>query len=167
VLWLFCAVVFKYETANVTLVLQAGCPQNQEQYIHRLGRTARAGANGRGILLLCPFESFFLKSKTICDLPIQPYELDSSLAVSDVVLDGALAKISDEAKTQAWQGEFLGLLQTSLTLSVAWIGFYKAIVRGMKPPALVELADEFAFETCKYVGDGVKSPPVSSLLAVQ
>jgi len=38
------------------LVIQIGLPSTREQYIHRLGRTARAGKSGEGLLLLAPHE---------------------------------------------------------------------------------------------------------------
>ena len=37
---------------DVTLVAQVGQPSSKEQYIHRLGRTARAGKAGQGVLIL-------------------------------------------------------------------------------------------------------------------
>jgi ATP-dependent RNA helicase MSS116 len=40
---------------------QIGIPSSREQYIHRLGRTARAGRSGRGVLLLMPEEQHFLR----------------------------------------------------------------------------------------------------------
>lgn len=46
---------------NVTHVYQAGLPSEKAQYIHRLGRTARAGADGSGTLLLTRKESGFAK----------------------------------------------------------------------------------------------------------
>lgn len=45
---------------DVTAVIQIGMPESRDQYIHRLGRTARAGKDGVGILVLFPFESRFL-----------------------------------------------------------------------------------------------------------
>ena len=45
-----------------------GLPASREQYIHRLGRTGRKGKEGEGILLLAPWEEFFLS--TARDLPI-------------------------------------------------------------------------------------------------
>lgn len=43
-------------------------PADRQQYIHRLGRTGRKGKEGQGILLLAPWEEFFLS--TIKDLPV-------------------------------------------------------------------------------------------------
>lgn len=40
---------------DVTFVLQVGLT-DREQYTHRLGRTARAGKGGAGMLLLMDFE---------------------------------------------------------------------------------------------------------------
>jgi len=45
-----------------------GLPSDREQYIHRLGRTGRKGKEGEGVLLLAPWEEYFLSS--VKDLPI-------------------------------------------------------------------------------------------------
>ena len=42
---------------DVTQVIQIGLPESRENYIHRLGRTARAGKEGKGLLVMFPFES--------------------------------------------------------------------------------------------------------------
>lgn len=55
---------------GVSLVVQIGVPSSREQYIHRLGRTGRAGKDGEGIIVLAPFETPFVKDD-IGDLPIQ------------------------------------------------------------------------------------------------
>ena len=55
-------------------------PADQAQYIHRVGRTARAGKQGQAVLLLHDFERFFLRS--IAELPveqIQPTPLQVTL----------------------------------------------------------------------------------------
>jgi ATP-dependent RNA helicase MSS116 len=49
--------------------IQMGLPSDREQYIHRLGRTGRKGKEGQGLLLLAPWEEFFLAD--VQDLPIK------------------------------------------------------------------------------------------------
>ena len=49
---------------GVTLVVQYGIPSNREQYIHRIGRTGRAGREGQGILMVSPFEQHFINHLT-------------------------------------------------------------------------------------------------------
>ena len=41
--------------------MQYGAPSSQEGYIHRVGRTGRAGSEGEAVLLLLPFEQKVLK----------------------------------------------------------------------------------------------------------
>lgn len=48
-------------TSAVSNFFQVGLPSSREQYIHRLGRTARAGKQGHGIILLAPFEKVHMK----------------------------------------------------------------------------------------------------------
>ncbi len=55
-------------TMPLHALLQVGMPADQAQYIHRVGRTARAGKQGQAILLLHDFEQFFLR--TIQELPV-------------------------------------------------------------------------------------------------
>ncbi|QDS75100.1 hypothetical protein FKW77_007127 [Venturia effusa] len=56
---------------DVGLVAQVGLPPSSEQYIHRVGRTARAGKSGRATILLTKAESFFLNGNKT--LPITPH----------------------------------------------------------------------------------------------
>lgn len=48
---------------------QVGIPSDREQYIHRLGRTGHLSKRGKGILLLAPFEEYFLN--VLKDLPLE------------------------------------------------------------------------------------------------
>ncbi|KAJ7241959.1 P-loop containing nucleoside triphosphate hydrolase protein [Mycena haematopus] len=108
---------------GVTLILQSGLPPNSEQYIHRLGRTARAGASGRGIIILDKDETFFLRDRTIAGLGITPvpqvptpglYHLtEAELAGPTAEIAKAVTLVSAEAKAQAYRA-FLGVYQTSL-----------------------------------------------------
>lgn len=54
---------------NVTHVIQIGLPRERESYIHRLGRTGRAGKEGEGWLILTPFERNELRRR-LRDLPL-------------------------------------------------------------------------------------------------
>ncbi|KAF9489587.1 DEAD-domain-containing protein [Pleurotus eryngii] len=70
---------------GVTRVIQVGIPSGAEQYVHRVGRTGRAGrTNGRGDLVLLPWEVSFvtwqltkvpLKPLTVSELKAQVTEL--------------------------------------------------------------------------------------------
>lgn len=56
---------------NVTHVIQVGLPRDRESYIHRIGRTARAGKEGEGWLLLTPFEKHEYR-KRLRNLELEP-----------------------------------------------------------------------------------------------
>jgi ATP-dependent RNA helicase MSS116 len=98
---------------NVGLVVQLGLPSSREQYIHRVGRTARAGKDGRAVLVLFEKESFFPAiNKT---LPIQPYPVDitAKLPEHTATIDRAFTQVEEEAKAKAYQA-FLGYNKTFL-----------------------------------------------------
>jgi len=65
---------------GVTRVIQVGMPKGTDVYVHRVGRTGRAGTLGRGDLVLLPWETSFvtwqmngipLKSVTINEMQSQ------------------------------------------------------------------------------------------------
>lgn len=51
-------------------MIQFGLPESRDQYIHRLGRTGRAGKDGKGLLVLSPFESQFISELKDIDVPV-------------------------------------------------------------------------------------------------
>lgn len=55
---------------NVTHVIQVGLPRDRESYIHRLGRTGRAGKEGEGWLLVTPFDAQEVRRR-LRGLPLQ------------------------------------------------------------------------------------------------
>ena len=115
---------------DVTLVIQVGLPSSREQYIHRLGRTARAGKTGEGLLLLAPHEAFF--ARQLKDLPISdaPAQVDPNTAH---VVSQALARVDVRTKEQAY---------------VAWLGFYNGSCgkMGWSKEVLVQNANRYALE---------------------
>ena len=114
---------------DVTLVVQMGVPSNREQYIHRLGRTGRAGKKGEGVLVLSPEESFFAK-KDIADLPLSVLE-DRATPEDARAVSAAMSRVSDKTKAQTYS---------------AWLGFYKPFCRKMNlsPAELVRVANFLA-----------------------
>ncbi|KAF7338780.1 hypothetical protein MSAN_02200500 [Mycena sanguinolenta] len=78
---------------GVTRVIQVGIPGGREQYIHRVGRTGRAGGAGRGDLVLLPWEIGFVTWQ-LTDVPLKP------LAVNELTEQiRTLSNKCDEDKT--------------------------------------------------------------------
>lgn len=113
---------------DVTLVIQMGLPADRQQYIHRLGRTGRKGKEGEGILLLAPWEEFFLS--TIKDLPISSGSVPSVDPETRKKVERALSHVDMKSKEAAYQ---------------AWLGYYNSNSKvGRDKHRLVELANEFS-----------------------
>ncbi|XVF33184.1 hypothetical protein REPUB_Repub17cG0146700 [Reevesia pubescens] len=113
---------------DVTLVMQVGLPADRDQYIHRLGRTGRKGKEGQGILLLAPWEEFFLSS--IKDLPITKAPLPSVDPDTKKKVERAVSNVEMKSKESAYQ---------------AWLGYYSSAKQvGRDKYRLVELANEFS-----------------------
>ena len=56
---------------GVTRIIQVGISGSTEQYVHRIGRTGRAGTGGRGDLVLLPWEMGFVPAQ-LSDMPLKP-----------------------------------------------------------------------------------------------
>lgn len=113
---------------DVTLVIQVGLPADRQQYIHRLGRTGRKGKEGEGVLLLSPWEEFFLSA--IKDLPISKTPAPSIDPDTEKKVERALCHVEMKNKEAAYQ---------------AWLGYYNSNKTvGKDKYRLVELANEFS-----------------------
>ncbi|KFK25225.1 hypothetical protein AALP_AA8G083700 [Arabis alpina] len=113
---------------DVSLVVQMGLPSDREQYIHRLGRTGRKGKEGEGVLLLAPWEEYFMSS--VKDLPINKASLPPIDPEAVKKVQRGLSQVEMKNKEAAYQ---------------AWLGYYKSqkmIARDTT--RLVELANEFS-----------------------
>ncbi|KAA6416076.1 MAG: ATP-dependent RNA helicase mss116 [Lasallia pustulata] len=135
---------------NVTCVIQVGLPTDGEQYVHRVGRTARADKDGRAVILLTQAETFFLNTNR--QLPIEPYE--HTVAIKEDKKAAATAaqimatNIDAKAKQKAYS---------------AYLGFMKASINKMKltSAALVTMANQLAV-----LGMGCPEPPELDKLTV-
>lgn len=103
---------------NVSLVVQVGIPSSRDQYIHRLGRTGRAGKDGEGILVLAPFEKPFIE-KAIGDLPVHnlvPPKFDEEYRTETArLLDFAVKKVDPEFFRDVYTA-FLGFCKSTIHL---------------------------------------------------
>lgn len=114
---------------NVTYVLQVGVPMNPEvrllfhaclfefasafthalfypdplkqQYVHRLGRTARAGAEGRGSLVLTEDELPFLSKPQMRKLPLKAANNLAGLDEMREIMKAAMGRVAGDKKGQA------------------------------------------------------------------
>lgn len=122
---------------DVTLVIQVGIPTDREQYIHRLGRTGREGKEGEGILLLAPWEEYFLHE--IGDLPLEKVPLPHLDPDMKLKMEDSLKRIDSSVKEAAYH---------------AWLGYYNSVREiGRDKTTLVELANQF----CESIG--LQNPP--------
>lgn len=97
---------------DVTLVVQYGSPDSQETYIHRLGRTGRAGRRGKGLQVVLPFEKDNIAELTRRGITEAPQLLDSIRNDSDKHIQSALRTIrsGDALLTPAAQGAYRSFL---------------------------------------------------------
>ncbi|XP_061373739.1 probable DEAD-box ATP-dependent RNA helicase 48 [Gastrolobium bilobum] len=113
---------------DVTLVIQVGIPPDREQYIHRLGRTGREGKEGEGILLIAPWEEYFLDE--IKDLPLKKFHLPDIDPQTKLKVERSMAKIDNDIKEAAYH---------------AWLGYYNSIREiGREKTTIAELASQFS-----------------------
>ncbi|KAK9768515.1 hypothetical protein K7432_000793 [Basidiobolus ranarum] len=126
---------------GVSLVVQAGTPSSREQYIHRVGRTGRAGKEGEGVLLIAPYETNFLKG--VSDLPIEKSSAFTALAEApetDKTVNKAL-KIVDPV-----------LIEDSYRAHLGYLTSRAQDLHFPKPETLL-IANDY------YKGFGVEQPP--------
>lgn len=122
---------------GVSHVFQVGLPPDKESYIHRLGRTARADAEGRGILVLAEAEKGFLNQ--LHKIKIQEYPSPLRYSLEDI--EPALAEIDN--KSRVYQ---------------AWLGYYKTHMKTLRWSAT-----ELVREANKFALDGLDCPEVPGL----
>ncbi len=119
---------------DVSLVLQVGLPLDSDAYTHRVGRTARAGKDGRAIILLTQAESFWLRANR--QFPIQPFPssdrvMNETGSANQII--SVLQDVNPDTKRKAYS---------------AYLGFMKGFLNKMKmqPVDLVRMANTLALQ---------------------
>ncbi|CEG40794.1 dead deah box rna [Plasmopara halstedii] len=120
---------------DVSLVLQVGFT-DRDQYIHRLGRTARAGMTGKGILILSEFETVVLDN--LADLPL----IQSTTYSPDMLMPSQLKTLKVVKSLKS----FSELDRSAQQSYQAWLGFYNTQMKRLKlnPERLVQLAADYS-----------------------
>ncbi|KAM0718751.1 hypothetical protein Q7P37_005822 [Cladosporium fusiforme] len=143
---------------NVTHVIQMGLPSSVEQYIHRIGRTARAGKEGEGWLILNQIEDQEARYRFGGKIPLK----------RDTTIETASLDLTQEAQVTPSAGKILNMVQGALRRvePLEKIKAYKALLgvyqwygrKGVLIDALNDLTR---------VGWSMKSPPAIAPMLAQ
>jgi ATP-dependent RNA helicase MSS116 len=128
---------------DVTLVIQVGLT-SREQYIHRLGRTARAGKGGDGVILCFSAEEPVLRAE-LNDMPLNT----TTVTAFGTHVNGTSVQPDDLAGKvrRIIQGGPQGDMRESAQQAwAAWLGFYNGYQKKLRwvPKELVAVSKTFA-----------------------
>ncbi|KAJ6788963.1 hypothetical protein PWT90_04200 [Aphanocladium album] len=124
---------------GVTTVFQVGIPSEKQSYIHRLGRTARADAEGKGIFLIAEDESFFPRW-TLKEINFVPQDADVS---AEPEVARIMERMDDEEKAQVYK---------------AWLGYYNNHMKGLRWDK-----EELVRQANTYARDGLGTPETPTI----
>ncbi len=105
---------------RVAMVINIGLPRKYEDYIHRVGRTARAGSSGRAVTLYKLHEAEKLLEFTSA----KPDSLEKLAAVTTVGLDAKMRTVAiyGGRKDKLRPGDILGVLCKEIGLPKEGVG---------------------------------------------
>eukprot|EP00439_Symbiodinium_sp_Y106_P029903 s7446_g3.t1 len=150
---------------NVTLVLQFGAPATREMYIHRVGRTARAGKSGQAVLILGELESSFLTA--VQDLPIRQHERAEELKrVNELIkaLFGASASHSGSRPLEPELQATTSWLASAPLRAAASAAFASLLVHYKATHRILHMEDDAVIQAASdlLLGCGLVDQPVIS-----
>ncbi|KAH8274216.1 hypothetical protein KR018_008235 [Drosophila ironensis] len=132
------------DVPDVKLVVQYTPPQTTADFVHRVGRTARAGRKGRAVLFLAPSEAQFVRHLEKKRIRIQQGDMYAYLQA--LLPKDAEAKTVQEAASNL-QHKFQSLLEDDRELHdksckafVSWMKFYSTFPKELKPVFNVRVA---------------------------
>ena len=143
---------------DVTHVVQVGTASDRETYIHRLGRTGRAGKSGEGLLLLLPEEKAWLS------VDLRGIDIPPDAALQNVIDNGTTDL--QAAMPEVFQRGGLELEEKAVKAYRSLLGWYKQAFGTLRVPEsdnlVVHTVNSFAKQA------GLKTlPPTSPKLAQQ
>ncbi|KAJ2493890.1 hypothetical protein IWW37_000276 [Coemansia sp. RSA 2050] len=142
---------------DVSLVVQVGVPSESDAYIHRLGRTGRAGKSGEGVILLNPVEMAFLKH--LKGIPVKQSEKYTPEYINslDGFAGGAIAHLAPR-----WEAVLVNTeMERVQDAFVAMVGFYQGHLDMIGEPRGQDIIDASASILKPF---NAPQPPLPSLL---
>jgi ATP-dependent RNA helicase DeaD len=125
------------DVERVSHVVNFDVPTDSESYVHRIGRTGRAGRKGEAILFINPRERHMLKIiERATRQTITPMELPSA----DAVQAQRLGKLKEKIEATLADGKLAGTL-ASIKLALAEFGREKSFVAEDIAAALAYVVD--------------------------
>jgi len=120
---------------EVDIIIQIGLMDNKETYIHRLGRSGRAGNTGKGYLIIADFE-FSAVNRYMQGIPIKRnrnFVVQRSTQLDDVLID-----VPEDGE----------LWELGKKVYISSIGYYKGHLKrmSMSKEKLVSTFNEYAIE---------------------
>ena len=115
-----------------------GMDYPDSQYIHRLGRTACAGKDGKGGLLLVDYEEHHMRHCELCDMPLVLLPVPPPSPKVEETAIRALRKVSTDK----------GLRNLAKQAYRAWLGYYNGHLKKVRwdKKRLVEQANLWGAE---------------------
>jgi len=107
---------------DVTSVIQVGIT-SRDSYIHRLGRTARAGKEGKGITILAPYEVQSL-TKDLADIPLVHIDNDTAKKQINLVQDNIIMNKLESSQNL--------MLDDANSAWASWLGHYNSYCKKLK-----------------------------------
>ena len=135
---------------NVTHVIQIGLPPSEEQYVHRIGRTARGDKTGEGWILLTHMEVREVKTK----IPNMPLQIDDTLETAKVDMKKDAQLPEHTAKTLTQIGDAMNMVPRTLKA-----GSYRAALGIFSWYSDKQKLIDALNDRAKY-GWGMETPPI-------
>ena len=103
------------DVERIGLVINYDMPFDSEAYVHRIGRTGRAGRTGEAILFVTPRERRFVNNlERAVNQAIEPMAIPSNAEINQARLDKLRQRLTDAATGEARQPDESALLQELL-----------------------------------------------------
>ena len=107
---------------------------DRSQYIHRFGRTARAGKDRKGGLLLADYEEYHMTKRELKDMPLEPIPVSTSDKATATATNAIQDVSEDEPLTKQLNRIKVGYRQTRSQTQIANINRQNQLGKTIRIP---------------------------------